>query len=144
LAYLIVTAALLRRRIQGWPAATAGDAAVFSLGRFGIPVNAAAVLWSAFMVVNVGWPRAAVYGTEWRTRFAPIILTTILVATALLASAWRSSMTRRPRRWGTLCLLFAAVAAATTRGAAQAPAARPAPAAGPATHRIIALAEPGQ
>jgi hypothetical protein len=35
------------------------------------------------MVINVGWPRAAVYGAAWQTRFAPIILTTILVATAL-------------------------------------------------------------
>ena len=88
LAYLIVTAALLRRRRQGWPGiASARDAGVFSLGKFGIPVNVAALLWSAFMVTNVGWPRAAVYGAAWQTRFAPIILTTILVATAIAASA---------------------------------------------------------
>jgi urea carboxylase system permease len=92
LAYLIVTAALLRRRVQGWPAVKAGDAGVFSLGRFGIPVNVAAVLWSAFMVINVGWPRAAVYGAEWQTRFAPIILTTILVTTALVASARQAAI----------------------------------------------------
>ena len=65
---------------------------MFSLGRFGIPVNMAAVLWSSFMVVNVGWPRAAVYGAAWQTRFAPIILTAILVATAIAASA---SLARR-------------------------------------------------
>jgi hypothetical protein len=89
LAYLIVTAALLRRRLHGWPGALAGGASVFSLGRLGIPVNVAALLWSTFMVVNVGWPRAAAYGPEWHTRFAPIILTTTLVAAALAASARR-------------------------------------------------------
>jgi hypothetical protein len=101
LAYLIVTAALLRRRWQGWPfdgaqgrpgPPTGGNKDVFSLGRFGIPVNMAALLWSSFMVVNVGWPRVAVYGAAWQTRFAPIILTTILVATAIAASA---SLARR-------------------------------------------------
>ena len=60
---------------------------MFSLGRFGIPLNMAALLWSSFRVVNVGWPRAAVYGAAWQTRFAPIILTTILVASAIAASA---------------------------------------------------------
>jgi hypothetical protein len=34
-------------------------------------VNAAAVAWSAFMIVNVGWPRAATYGPLWQHRFAP-------------------------------------------------------------------------
>ena len=92
LAYLIVTAALLRRRLQGWPGARTGGAGVFALGRFGIPVNVAALLWSSFMVINVGWPRVAVYGAEWQTRFAPIILTTILVAVALAASAYVEPM----------------------------------------------------
>jgi urea carboxylase system permease len=78
LAYLFVTAALFRRRIGGWPASerTRG----FSLGRWGIPVNVAAAVWSAFMVVNLGWPRAEVYGDGWQSRFAPAILTGVLLA----------------------------------------------------------------
>lgn len=75
LAYLFVTVALFRRRMTGWPASPA-----FSLGRWGIPINIAAAAWSAFMVLNVGWPRAEIYGADWPSRFAPIILTSILLS----------------------------------------------------------------
>jgi amino acid transporter len=94
LAYLLVNAALLWRRRRGWPAAAA-RAGGFSLGRFGVPVNAAAVVWSAFMVVNVGWPRAATYGPEWRHRFAPLLLTAALVAMA--AWSYRGARARAAR-----------------------------------------------
>ena len=85
LAYLIVTATLLRRRLEGWPHRDVSAKGYFSLGRLAIPINAAAVVWSSFMVVNIAWPRAAVYGPEWQHRFAPVILTAILVLTALAA-----------------------------------------------------------
>jgi putative membrane-bound dehydrogenase-like protein len=68
LAYLIVTTSLLRRRLQGWPHRDASENGYFSLGRFGIPVNIAALLWSVFMVVNIGWPR----GDLWRAMAAPV------------------------------------------------------------------------
>jgi urea carboxylase system permease len=84
LAYLVVSAALLWRRMHGWPAAAGPIRANrFSLGRLGIPVNAAAVLWSAFMILNVGWPRPEVYGAQWQHRFAPLILTATLVLVVL-------------------------------------------------------------
>jgi urea carboxylase system permease len=84
LAYLLVNASLLRRRGRGWPP-PGGPAGVFSLGAWGWAVNAAAVAWSLFMVVNVGWPRAATYGPEWQHRFAPLLLTAVLAAVAALA-----------------------------------------------------------
>ncbi len=84
LAYLFVNGSLLWRRRRGWPPPE-GPAGVFSLGAWGGAVNAAAVAWSAFMVVNVGWPRAATYGPEWQHRFAPLLLTAVLVAAAALA-----------------------------------------------------------
>lgn len=87
LAYLIVTALLVRRRLQGWPGGE-GETGYFSLGRWGLPVNLAALGWSAFMVVNIGWPRSAIYGEAWQHRFAPLMLTTILVATAVVAAAF--------------------------------------------------------
>ena len=87
LAYLIVTAVLLKNRLEGWPDPTAPGMGHFSLGRSGLPINIAALIWSAFMVVNVGWPRAAVYGSEWQHRFAPAILTVVLVAAAA-GCAW--------------------------------------------------------
>jgi urea carboxylase system permease len=77
-AYLLVGAAALWRRLQA-PPPRAASGGLFSLGRFGMPVNAAAVLWSAFMVLNVGWPRAATYGPLWQHRFAPLMLTAALL-----------------------------------------------------------------
>ena len=69
LAYLAVTGPMLYRRFQGWPhgsgrdtpAVDAGGRKLFSLGRFGIVVNALAVLYGVLMVINLAWPRAEVF-----------------------------------------------------------------------------------
>jgi urea carboxylase system permease len=95
LAYLLVNASLLWRRQTGWPPA-ASPSGVFSLGRFGAAVNAAAVLWSTFMIVNVGWPRASTYGPFWQHRFAPLLLTGALVV--LSAAGFRAARARRAVR----------------------------------------------
>lgn len=87
LAYLFVTVALFRRRMAGWPASDRGRMApAFSLGRWGIPINVAAAAWSTFMVVNVGWPRAEIYGADWPSRFAPLLLTGVLLTAGV--SSW--------------------------------------------------------
>jgi urea carboxylase system permease len=89
LAYLLVGGCLLWRRRTAWPPPGASRG-LFSLGRLGIPVNVAAVLWSTFMVVNVGWPRASTYGPLWQHRFAPLLLTAALfVAGAALYASMR-------------------------------------------------------
>lgn len=67
LCYLGVTGSMLLRRFRGqWP--TANHGAYFSLGRWGLPVNLIAVVYGALVMINVAWPRAAVYdalaGTE--------------------------------------------------------------------------------
>ncbi|HEY7967577.1 MAG TPA: amino acid permease [Solirubrobacteraceae bacterium] len=60
LAYLGITAPLLAKRLKGtWPRPEHGD--YFSLGRFGILVNAFAVLYGAVVAIDIGWPRSAVY-----------------------------------------------------------------------------------
>jgi hypothetical protein len=47
--------------------------AQFSLGRLGLPVNIIAVLFGAFFLIDIGWPRAAVYGQSWYLQyFSPI------------------------------------------------------------------------
>ncbi|MGV9675255.1 amino acid permease [Nocardia sp. NPDC003482] len=85
LAYLLVTVPLLVRRISGWPAAeTDSGEGLFTLGRWGIPVNAAAVVWGIAMAVNLAWPRAEVYtpngGGWWMLWAAPLFVAlTILV-----------------------------------------------------------------
>ncbi len=82
IAYLMVTGPLLLRRLTGWPAndtakQPAGEK-LFSLGRWGIPVNIVAVLWGLGMAINLGWPRGAVFdpaGGHWYLKwFAEIFL----------------------------------------------------------------------
>ncbi|MFI1865990.1 APC family permease [Streptomyces jumonjinensis] len=58
LAYLLVTVPMLIQRLRGgWRPAEGA----FSLGRFGLPVNALAVVWGIAMSLNLAWPRAEVY-----------------------------------------------------------------------------------
>jgi amino acid transporter len=79
LAYLLVVGPLLVRRLRGWPArGGSGVRGVFALGAWGVPVNIMAVAWTALTVVNMGWPRAAVYGEEWYERYAAVLLTLAL------------------------------------------------------------------
>jgi urea carboxylase system permease len=86
LAYLLVTVPTLIARLRG--TLPRADAAHFSLGRWGVPLNVVAVGWGVFMVVNMGWPRAAVYdpaGTHWYLRwFAPLLVVVVLALGALL------------------------------------------------------------
>jgi urea carboxylase system permease len=71
--YLGVTAPMLLRRIRGtWPRPEHGN--YFSLGRWGILVNALAVIYGALMAFNVAFPRVAVYGNaHWYFRFGAYI-----------------------------------------------------------------------
>jgi urea carboxylase system permease len=82
LAYLMVTVPLLVRRLRGWPGPS--EPGRFSLGRFGLPVNIAAVAYGTLMVVNIGWPRASVYdieGGHWYLKwFAVLFVGAVLLA----------------------------------------------------------------
>lgn len=81
LAYLLVTLPLLRRRWRGWPGGEqSGARDLFSLGRWGLPVNLAAVLWSSLVIVNIGWPRASDQGAAWYQQYGAILLTALLAA----------------------------------------------------------------
>jgi len=63
LAYLLVTAPVMRQRLAGWPP-NDGPRRLFSLGRRrGIVLNALAVGYGLAMSVNLIWPRSAIYGT---------------------------------------------------------------------------------
>jgi urea carboxylase system permease len=71
LPYLGVTAPLLRARIRGeWPRPEHGP--YFNLGRWGLPVNALAVVYGVLVAINIAWPRADVYGTHWYFRWAAV------------------------------------------------------------------------
>jgi urea carboxylase system permease len=80
LAYLLVTvpalAARLRRRLP--PKQQDG----FTLGRWGLPVNLFAVVYGAAMMVNIAWPRQAVYdpaGTSWVLQYLALLFVAALV-----------------------------------------------------------------
>jgi amino acid transporter len=60
LAYLCVTGPMLLRRLRGtWPKPDHGP--YFSLGRWGLLVNAFAVVYGALVAINIAWPRNDVY-----------------------------------------------------------------------------------
>ncbi|PWJ53056.1 amino acid/polyamine/organocation transporter, APC superfamily [Quadrisphaera granulorum] len=69
IAYLCVTAPMLYRRLKGWPKELGPQQdelgkPVFSLGRWGLPINVLAVLWGLAMAINLVWPRQEVYDPE--------------------------------------------------------------------------------
>jgi amino acid transporter len=63
IAYMCVTVPLLIARLRGrWPSPDHGP--YFSLGRWGLPVNILAVVFQTGVMINLAWPRAAVYGGD--------------------------------------------------------------------------------
>ncbi|WP_437730101.1 amino acid permease [Sorangium sp. So ce1335] len=70
LSYLLVTAGMLVRRLRGWPGRP--EAGVFSLGRAGLALNAAAVAWGVALIANIAWPRHDGGGPAWLEYF-PLI-----------------------------------------------------------------------
>ncbi len=55
LSYFLGNLVVMRARARGWPKASAP----FKLGRWGILVNAAALLYGGAMIINFAWPRIA-------------------------------------------------------------------------------------
>jgi urea carboxylase system permease len=82
LAYLGVTGPLLLRRFQlrrqGFPPGVDEEGhPLFTLGRWGIPLNALAVVFQVIMVVNLVWPRAAIYdltGESWWLQWSALLV----------------------------------------------------------------------
>jgi len=63
IAYLCVTGPLLIARLRGkWPTPEHGP--YFSLGRWGLVVNLLAVIFQIGVMINLAWPRPAVYGSD--------------------------------------------------------------------------------
>jgi urea carboxylase system permease len=94
LAYWIVVALQLKNRFTSARHEVDKDAR-FSLGKWGLPVNMLALIWSTFMVINVSWPRTATYGFEWYNQYAAWIYTTGLICIGVLIYYYR--LTKRQR-----------------------------------------------
>jgi urea carboxylase system permease len=76
LAYLGVTLPMLVRRFRGtWPKPDHGP--YFSLGRWGLPVNIAAVAYGTLVAINIAWPRDSIYNAvgkpHWYWKWAPFL-----------------------------------------------------------------------
>jgi urea carboxylase system permease len=80
LGYLCVTAPTLRKRLGGWPANDPEAAGGFALGRWGLPLNAVAVVWGAVMAVNLAWPRAEFFGPAWYQHYVAVIMVPLIGA----------------------------------------------------------------
>jgi urea carboxylase system permease len=97
LAYAMVTGPLLVRRLRGEFTSAGTDetgARLFSLGRWGIPVNALALLYGLLMTVNLAWPRATVYdpaGGHWYFQWFTVLF---LAATLALGAGYRAYRAR--------------------------------------------------
>jgi urea carboxylase system permease len=73
LAYLLVTLPMLVQRRRGLEPAGSGQ---FTLGRWGLPINALAVGYGLFMAINMAWPRQAVYdpaGGHWYLQYFALL-----------------------------------------------------------------------
>lgn len=91
LAYLCVTAPLLLRRLRGWlngPRLTDAEGKpLFSLGRWGIPVNVLAVGYGLLMTVNLAWPRTEIFDPSGQTpwmRWAGVLTVLAVVGLGIL------------------------------------------------------------
>lgn len=98
LAYAMVTGPMLVRRLRGqWPPPADGTRdelgrPLFSLGRWGLPVNVLAVGYGLFMTVNLAWPRAEVYdpeGGHWYFRWFTVLIVGGTVATGAAYRRYR-------------------------------------------------------
>ena len=91
LGYLLVTVPQLLRRLRR---AGRGDEAAplggkrFDLGRWGLPINGLAVVWSGALVADIAWPRPEIYGEPWPRRFVALWATAALVGVGLIYGGW--------------------------------------------------------
>ena len=75
---MCVTGPLLIARLRGkWP--TAGHGPYFNMGRWGLVVNVLAVVFQIGVLVNLAWPRPAVYGADhWYFQWGAFTFTGVL------------------------------------------------------------------
>ena len=78
LAYMCVTGPLLIARLRGkWPTPEHGP--YFNMGRWGLVVNVLAVIFQIGVLVNLAWPRPAVYGADkWYFQWGAFTFTGVL------------------------------------------------------------------
>jgi urea carboxylase system permease len=78
--YLLVVGPMLLARMRGdWPPPSSSTPG-FSLGRWGVPVNIAALVGALVVAVDVAWPRVAVYGNaHWYLQYGAFTFTGLIL-----------------------------------------------------------------
>jgi len=99
--FLLVAVAALLARLRGDWEPRGG----FRLGRFGLPINLAAVAWLAFETVNIAWPRTSLAppgAPFYQVWAAPLVLALILVVGSvyLVRARPAARLTGSPERPG--------------------------------------------
>ena len=84
IAYTVVAGAYTLRRMRGdW----VDDRRYFRLGRWGVPVGTAAVLWGVAMVVNIAWPRLEIYNPvapfRWYLQWGAVLFVVVALGIGL-------------------------------------------------------------
>ncbi|MDG5805009.1 amino acid permease [Streptomyces ossamyceticus] len=101
LAYAMVTGPLLVRRLKGtFPGGGTDETGrpLFSLGRWGLPVNTLALLYGVFMTINLAWPRAEVYdpsGSGWWFQWFTLLFLLVTVGVGVLCRLLRTPHRRK-------------------------------------------------
>jgi len=102
LAYAMVTGPLLVRRLRGTFTADGTDETgrpLFSLGRWGVPVNTLALVYGLFMTVNLAWPRAEVYdpaGGHWYFQWFTLLFLGVTLVAGVGYRAYRGRIVASP------------------------------------------------
>lgn len=83
MAYLFVTVPMLLSRLRGrWPD-EGQRPEFFSLGRLGLPINIVAVLWGFGMMLNLLWPRKAIYNAvepfHWYLQYGAVLFVLVFI-----------------------------------------------------------------
>jgi amino acid transporter len=86
--YILVLASLLVRRLQGWP----HSRAQFRLGRWGLPITVAGLIWTAAILWDAAWPRAA---TNPGLGPLPVIEDLAIGVTVVGVAWWFASLRRK-------------------------------------------------
>jgi len=87
LCYLGVTGPMLMHRLRGTcPPLNPGK--YFSMGRLGLPVNIAAVTFQVLVVINLAWPRVAIYNgfgaQHWYLKWAAVLFVGAVIIIGLI------------------------------------------------------------
>ncbi len=87
--YILVLGSLLRRRLQGWPR----KSSPFQLGRWGLPITVAGLIWTVIILWDAAWPRGIT-----NPDLGPLpVIEDLVIGTAVVGVIWWFASLRHKR-----------------------------------------------